>query len=105
MPQNPFNAPVGLKYSHIVNAGTTTVKAGPGLLDSININSVGAASTVTMIDAVNSSGTNELGVLALGTSELVPTTLHFGGDASGATLNAGLTIVTTGTLDLTVLYR
>lgn len=85
----------GPKGAHISTSTTTTVKATSGLLDSIVVNNPGTAATVTVYDNTAASGT----VLAV-----------LGGLAGASTLSyklpfsTGLTIVTTGAPDLTVLY-
>jgi hypothetical protein len=86
MPQNPFNAPIGLKYAHISGAATTVVKASPGLLQSLVINSA-ASRTVTLYDNTAASG-SEIAVLTL-----------------PAITTTGLTIVTAAAIDMTVIYR
>ena len=105
MPQNPLNAPVGMKYGHINNAGTLTCKAAPGAIKSLVINSASSGATVTMIDAVNSGGTVDIGVITLGAAVTTPMVVSYGGEGVAVTFNTGLTIVSTGTIDGTVVYR
>jgi hypothetical protein len=103
MAQTPLNAPVGLTYAHINTAATTVVKSAPGMLQSINVNGTpGANETVTIFDNTAGSGT-EVAVISLATTTVAPTSILFG--AAGVMLKNGLTVVTTGTTDLTVVYR
>lgn len=103
MAQVPYNAPVGLSYKHINTAATTVVKSFGGLLQGINVNGTpGATETVTIYDNTAASGT-EIGVVALATTTVAPSFIPFG--VNGVQFVTGLTIVTTGTTDLTVVYR
>ena len=58
-----------------------------------------------MIDAVNSGGTVDIGVITLGAAVTVPVVVSYGGEGVAVTFNTGLTIVSTGTIDGTVVYR
>lgn len=106
MPQTPYTTQSPVAYKHIVNAGTVLVQAHAGALMSVNVNSVGAASTGTLYDvsAVASIGTATpvLGILSLGTAYAAPANLAMGPQGAGLALNNGLAIITTGTCDLTI---
>lgn len=82
-------------HTNITTATTTVVKAGSGYLKNITINNT-VASTITIYDSTAGSGT------LIGTLEasVTPRTLHY--DLHFAT---GLTIVTAGASDLTVVYQ
>jgi hypothetical protein len=94
---NPFNVtPAVFSYKHINSAATTTVKSSAGTLHTISINSKAASSSCTVYDNATGSGT----VIA------VLDTVNFEGSLTYDVLFAtGLTLVTTGTPDITVTYR
>ena len=107
MPQTPYNEPITVSraYTHISNAGTTLVKATPGSLFSININSGVSEAALTLFDQVTTvTGTNTIAALALTLTEAGPVNLPFGVAGSGLTFKNGLCIVAAGTIDATVLY-
>lgn len=85
------------KYSRITNASTNTLKIGAGTLHRITLNSP-SGTLITMYDNTTASGTI-IGVIDA-PSQANPLTLHYGVDFTN-----GLTIVTTGTWDLTVMYE
>ncbi len=88
------------KYSHISTATTTICKYGPGSIHKITINTpvTAGSDNVTIYDNTAGSGT-VIGIISLPSG------------ASGVTLlydlpfNTGLTIVTVGAWDLTVIYE
>lgn len=88
-------------YNNITSATTTTAKSGAGVLHAVAINTYIASATITIYDNTAGSGT-KIGTLTLPSTitGLAPVTVLF--DASFAT---GLTLVTSGATDLTVLYR
>jgi hypothetical protein len=106
MNQPPLATLGPVTYAHITNAGTVLVKDAPGALLTVNVNSVGAASTVTMYDVAQTGtlGTIEVGILSLGTTQPIGP-INMGPPAAGLGLNTGLVVVTTGTCDLTIGYR
>lgn len=91
----------GYSFNNITTATTTTVKSGAGTLHSIITNTTAASATVTIYDNTAGSGTkigtttNPVSLLQMG-----PLTAIY--DVAFAT---GLTIVTTGTQDITVTYK
>lgn len=107
MPQTPYATQAPLSYKHIVNGGTVQVKASAGVLASVNINAVTAATAATLYDVNNTGtlGTIEVGILAIGTAYAAPAKVDFGPAGTGLEFNNGLVIVTTGTCDLTIGYR
>jgi hypothetical protein len=107
MPQTPLATLGPVNYAHIVNAGTVLVKAAPGSLLTMNVNSIGGASSVTLFDVnqTGTLGTVEIAALALATTEAIPTKLDFGPPAAGLAFKNGLAIVSTGTCDLTFGFR
>ena len=107
MAQTPLGTLGPVNYAHIVNAGTVQVKAQAGSLMSVNVNSVGAASTATMYDVnqTGTLGTVTVGIMSIGTAYAAPARVPVGPDNSGVAFKNGLVIVTTGTCDLTVAYR
>ena|SRR5579863_337339 len=107
MPQNPYNAPVAVPYYHISNAGTFAVKATPGTMFSININSGSTGATIELFDqSTTATGTVVVaGPITVGTADILPLRVLFGPDSGGLRVNNGLVALTTGTLDVTLGYR
>jgi hypothetical protein len=94
----PFN---DFSYGNINTATTTTLKSSFGLLHSVVINTPVASATITLYDSLTGSGT-KIGTITL------PSTLLAQGPYSAAfdcTFVNGLTVVTTGTTDITINYR
>ncbi|MES0168255.1 hypothetical protein NKJ87_20070 [Mesorhizobium sp. M0027] len=79
--------------SHISTATTTTIKSGKGLLSKIVIGT-GAAGTATIYDNTTGTGT-VIGVIDCAAQRTIMLDVTFA---------TGLTIVTTGTADITVAY-
>lgn len=101
MGQNQYTQAAGLSYAHISNAGTTVVKARPGFLGAVNINSGTAGATLTVIDSSVASGTTpQIAVLDVGTTTVVPDQVPYGIET-----NSGIVIVSTGTVDATISFR
>jgi hypothetical protein len=88
-------------YQNITTATTTTVKSGNGTLHAIVVNTNVASATIKIYDNTAASGT------VIGTITL-PSTIT-GADPFeilyDAAFSLGLTIVTSGATDLTVLYK
>lgn len=86
-------------YKNITTDATTVVKAGPGLLHTININTPVATGTITIYDGLNASGT-KIGTYTIASSPS-PSSVTY--DVS---FGVGLTIVTgTEAMDITVSFR
>jgi hypothetical protein len=86
-------------YVNITAAATTVVKVGAGQLFAINLQNMAAASTITIFDNTAGSGT-KIGTYTQGAAALVsPVSLFY-----DVKFNLGLTIVTTGTNDITVSF-
>jgi len=83
-----------MAYSHITAAATTTVKTGAGRLNRILVNTT-AAGTITIYDNTAGSGT----VIGVMKASIVENSYLF-----NIPFNIGLTIVTAGASDLTVVY-
>lgn len=83
------------KYSNITTATTTAVKSGSGIVERIVVNKVGSSSTVTVYDNTAGSGTK---IATINSDSLG--TYHY-----GCRFGTGLTVVTVGTPDVTVVYR
>ena len=107
MPQYPFNTPGEVAYNHIGTAGTYVVKAVPGALFEININSGTSGATIELFDqATTVTGTNVIaGPINLGTATVIPQRVLYGPDGAGIKFNNGLVVITTGTTDITMAYR
>ena len=87
------------KYLNIASATTTTVKSGPGALVAIIVNKAVASSTITIYDNTAGSGTK------IGTITNPGTLLKNQYDQPYLCQFAtGLTIVTSGADDITVIF-
>lgn len=87
------------KTAHITTAATTIAKYGPGLLHLITVGSpASSSSTLTIYD--NTAGSGTILSVIQGPAQANPVTLNY-----GLTFNNGLTIVSTGTWDVTVVYE
>lgn len=88
-------------YKDIATAATTAVKAAPGYLHTITVNTFVASATITVYDSATGSGTKIATITLPATITAdAPFTLKY--DAAFAT---ALTIVTSGATDVTVSYR
>lgn len=86
------------RYTHLTTAATTTIKSGAGYLGGITINTPIASGTITIYDSLTATGT----IIAVITN---PGVLLSQGPLNGfygVGFQTGLTIVTTGTMDITV---
>lgn len=89
---------MAFSYKNITSATTATVKSGPGILRALVVNTPAASATITVYDNTAGSGT-KIATITL------PATLLAQGPISAVydvAFTVGLTIVTTGTCDLTV---
>jgi len=91
--QGPFS------YANIASATTTTVKSGKGVLVGIVINKPVASTTVTIYDNTAGSGTKIGTITQPGTLLESQIVLPY-----NVTFSTGLTLVTSGADDLTVIY-
>lgn len=85
---------LGGLYANITTGATTVLATSPTTLERIVVNKPGTTITATIYDGVNTSAP------LIGTVALLAGVLTY-----GVQTNAGLTIVTSGTCDLTVVYR
>lgn len=85
------------KYSHVNGAATTLLKTGPGALHHITIGT--PKGTCTVYDNTSAVAGSIIAIVDMG-SLTVPCTLTFAMDFS-----VGLTVVTTSTSDITVVYE
>jgi hypothetical protein len=85
----------GQIYKNITSATTTVVKAAPGTLHSIIVNTAGTTNAVTIYDNTAASGT-KIGSITVA----VQGAIHYECD-----FTVGLTIVTSATSDITVVYN
>lgn len=86
--------------TNITTATTTTPKSGAGIFGGLVINKAVATSTITIYDNTAASGTL-IGTITFGaTISGEPIPLPF-----NASVTSGITIVTSGAVDLTVLYN
>lgn len=83
------------KYSNLTSAATTIVKSGSGILEKIIINTGVASTTVTVYDNTAASGT-KIATAATTTQGVLTYGCRFG---------TGLTVVTSGAADITLVYR
>lgn len=96
------NYPFGHSYTNITTGTTTTVKSGAGVIEAIVVNTLVASATITVYDNTAGSGTK------IGTFTL-PSTIT-GDDPvpipyDGLAFTTGLTLVTSGATDITVVWR
>ena len=90
----------GYKYARINSATTTALGAFPRTLGRIILNAVPAAATIEIFDSNDGTGTS-LGKWTQGAAAIVaPVTLIYDIDT-----NVGLSITTTGAVDILVAYR
>lgn len=87
--------PNGMKYTRISTATTTVVKSGKGKLQSITLNKPVASSTITIYD--NTAGSGTVIGLITNTTDVKPYDVTY-----NLNFQTGLTIVTSGADDLTV---
>lgn len=99
MPQYPPGTPVAMNYANIVNAGTTIVKAAPADLQSITINSTGGTATAVIYDNVTATGTVLVGSLNF-SAATAPVQIKY-----ELSTKTGLAIISTGTINATVVYK
>ncbi|TCO87265.1 hypothetical protein EV701_123102 [Chthoniobacter flavus] len=88
-------APASNLYSNVSTATTTVCKSGSGVLERIIINTGASTSTVTVYDNTAGSGT-KIATAATTAQGVLVYGCHF---------STGLTIVTSSTADVTVVYR
>lgn len=88
-------------FRNITTATTTVVKSGAGKLGAIIVNRPIASSTITMYDNTSATGT------VIGTITIPAVLLQQGPNYAeyGLNFGTGLTIVTTGTSDITVTFN
>ena len=99
---NLYENPAAVSFRNITTATTTTVKSGAGRLVAINVNTGVANATIAVFDSLTGTGTT-IGKI----------TMQGGGAAvQGVALDykylpfaTGLTIVTSGATDVTVIYQ
>ncbi len=91
---------LGYQHKNITTATTTDVKGSPGFLHTVSINTPVASSTIKIYDNTAGSGT------LIGTITLPATLLSQGPMYAllDVWCSVGITIVTTGTSDITVSY-
>lgn len=85
-------------YSNITSAATNTLRTGAGFLERVTVNKPVSASTITVYDNTAGSGTK----IALITNSTVVTPYSL---PYGVKFTTGLTIVTSGADDVTVVWR
>lgn len=83
------------KYSNLASAATTTVKSGSGILEKIVVNTGVASTTVTVYDNTAASGTK----IATASTTAQGVLIY------GCRFGTGLTVVTSGAADITIVYR
>lgn len=82
-------------YRNITSASTTVVKSGGGVLQRIVINTT-AAATITVYDNTAGSGTT---IATIAASPVIGSVFNF-----DVAFNTGLTVVTAGASNITVVY-
>ena|ERR1700761_9570592 len=99
MAQTPLFQQAGHKYAHQNGAGTLQVKALAGYLDSVIFNQGASAATMIIYDNTAGSGTIIASVTIGSSGVITPVKVAYNLNTTTA-----LTIVTTGTIDITVCY-
>jgi len=94
----PLRVLGGNAYRNLTTAATSVLKSSQGVLHSVCVNNPSGSDTVTIYDNTAASGT-KIATLALTTSS--PTGCY----VYDATFNTGLTVVKSGTNDITVNYQ
>lgn len=87
------------RYARINSATTTGLGTFPRVLGRINILAMGAGATFEVFDSNDGSGTS-LGKFTSAAAQASPISLHYDVETS-----VGLSITTTGTVDLLISYR
>jgi len=108
MAQTPLSTRSPARYKHIVNAGTVVVSAKPNVLFGVNVNAIAAASTGTLYDAATAAavtGSLAVGILSFGSTYAAPTWIQVGPSDAGIQLNSGLVIISTGSIDATIVTK
>jgi len=104
MPQYLNLTPSPQSYKHISNAGTTLVKATSATLAGVILNQGTVGSTLALFDqATTVTGTVALGTITVAGTSSVPGFTPFG--QGGVQTTTGLVVVSTGSIDATVVYR
>lgn len=91
---------IGPKYRNITTATTTTCKTGSGRLIAIVVNTAVTSGTMTVYDNTTASGT----VIATITEPATLLQNHYTIDYKALEFRTGLTVVTTGTQNITVVF-
>ena len=99
MPQIPMNQPVGQNYKH-VSTGTVVVKASAGYLDRIVINGGSTSATLTLYDNPTAGSGTVIAVQTLSASAQAQPAIVY-----NLLFTTGLTVVVTGTIDATFMYK
>ena len=92
---------IGSKYRNIATATTTTVKSGRGRLTAIVCNTAVLSGVITIYDNTAASGA----VIATITEPATLLQNHYDIDYKGLEFGIGLTIVTSASHNLTVIYE
>lgn len=91
--------PVGWKGTNIKTATTTVVKASAGILHSITLNTPVASAVIAVYDNASGAGTTIATITFAAALTGGPDTLIY-----DTAFTNGLTVITTGTPDITVNY-
>jgi hypothetical protein len=86
-------------HAHINTSATTPVKAAPGILGGVNVNTAGTAGLIEIFDSLSGSG-----ALVASFDSTVTGSFQFGG-SKGVAMAIGITVVTTGAPDISILYK
>ena len=94
---------------NLTTSGTFTLKSGQGKLHAIVVNTAVASATIKLYDNIANSGAS-LGVITLPSTVGNPFSLPYGdgsenNQAGGCPFFNGLTVVTSGAMDLTFIFE
>ena len=99
---NLYENPAAVSFRNITTATTTTVKSGAGRLVAINVNTGVANATIAVFDSLTGTGTTIGKITMQGGGAAVQ---GFALDYKYLPFATGLTIVTSGATDVTVIYQ
>ncbi len=95
----PSNQPVGQSYKH-VTTGTVIVKGSAGYLDRIVINSGSSSASLTLYDNPTVGSGNVIAIQTLSASTNAGAAIVY-----NLLFLTGLTIVVSGTIDATIMFK
>jgi hypothetical protein len=107
MVQSAYNRVLGYKYAHMSGAQSLVVKTSAGVISNVLINNASNGSTISIYDSNSASTlTPVIGIATIGAAIVGPgINTMYPGDSDAVTTNTGILVVTTGTIDITIIYN